>query len=268
MVKDFNLFKNSTQSRNFKSINEEYYYSDGNKSSWWRRANKSWNENEKISRKETKDDPEKYKDLIKEIQQFLDLHPHGVWDNDTAKGIEYYKKKYEKYDWESGKDGEVICKSFYKFFIYNSSEENNYFPAVFLEVIQRPRIIQMAYKNFGDQHINNWFTIYSETMIKNNWFIKISNRNWQRVNIIDDEDLWKDNDDPVHSRIVGELKGGTWQQGECFFETFGLQKDQEYIDLINNNASPPRQLYYRMMGVLKYVKAMDKDKMRKLMKRD
>jgi len=266
MIKDFNLFKNSTQSRNFKSINEEYYYSDGNESSWWRRANKDWNKYETISRKQTKEDPEKYKDLIQEIQQFLDLDPHGVWDNDTAKGIEYYKKKYINYNWESGKDGEVICKSFYKFFIYNSSEENNYFPAVFLEVIQRPRIIQDAYKNSGNQDINNWFTKYSETMIKNNWFIKISNRNWQRVNTIDDADLMRGDEAPVHSTIVGEKSGDNFSGG--FFETYRLQNDQEYKDFIGKNPSIPRQLYYRMMGVLKYVKAMDKDKMRKLMKVD
>jgi len=267
MVKDFNLFKNSTQSRNFKSINEEYYYSDGNDTSWWRRANKNWNTKEKISREETREDPEKYKDLIQEIQQFLNLDPNGVWDNDTAKGIQYYKKKFGKYDWESGVDGEMICKSFYKFFIYNSSEENNYFPAVFLEVIQRPLIIQKAYKNSEDKVINDFFTVYSRTMIKNNWFIKISNRNWQRVNTIDDADLMRGDEAPVRSEIVGEYKDDMWQ-GSCLFDSYGLQNDQDYIDFIKGNPSPPRQLYYRMMGVLKYVKAKDKDKMRKLTKPD
>lgn len=272
MIKDFNIFKTSPKDRYLRNINEEYYY-DQDETSWWRRSDSSSiNKKEIISKEDTEDDPELYGGLIEEIQGILSdqrqttqfvAGENGIWNNSTTKGIELFKKKFE-YDWESGKfDGTKICKSLYKFMCYNSSNDNDYFPQIFLEVIQRPKIIQNVWVG-KDTEINDFFNHYSKTMINKKYYIKITRYEWRGVNTIKDLDPQMAAD-ICHSVLVG--KGTHNLEGGWFEEKWKLEQEQDYIDFMNKEPSKPQQYFFRLLRVFKKVKELDKQYMRDQIKK-
>jgi hypothetical protein len=221
-----------------------------------------------ISKEDTESDSELYGGLIEEIQHVLSDQRqitdfgagiNGIWNNSTEKGIKLFKKHFE-YDWESGKeDGTKICKSLYKFMCYNSSVTNKYFPQIFLEVIQRPKIIQDVWVG-KDTEINEFFNEYSKTMINKKYYIKITNIEWRGVNTFKDQDPSMSGD-ICHSLLVGkknnDILGGGW-----FEKKWNLHEESEYKDFMKKKPPIEQQYFFRLLRVLQKVKELDKEYMK------
>ena len=233
----------------------------GKDTSWWRIGRDEINQQTFVTQVEAQGNFPLYKGLVAEIQRNLlndvdrtgfNQLSNGYWNDDTSNGIKKAKANL-KYGWESGPDGDKICRSFYKFLCYNSSTEFELFDRVVLEVCQRPRIIQKAYEKYGDgsdKILNNHLNAYSIYIQKENLFGKFSDIEWDRRSSF--------------NNIKRDIVDAIYREGidKCYTDMGETPQDLRAMTEADQN----RELFKRMKFVFKRARNRDKNLLSRILK--
>jgi hypothetical protein len=233
----------------------------GKNTSWWRIGKDQINLQTFVTQVEAQGNFPLYKGLVAEIQRNLlddvdrtgfNQLSNGYWNDDTSNGIKK-AKAVSGYQWESGSDGDKICRSFYKFLCYNSSTEFELFDRIVLEVCQRPRIIQKAYEKYGDVNdktLNNYLNEYSKWIQKENLFRQFSDIEWDRRSSFNN----------IKQDIVKKI----YTEGidKCYKDLVETPQDLSAMTETEQN----RELFKRMKFVFQMARNTDKNLLNRILK--
>lgn len=267
MIKHFENFKFSRPNHQAYSINESNTLGDD--TSFWSVYNTNLNSKDIITREVANDDRQ-YFELIKHIQSALlvnyssgfDSRVNGYWGEDTTKAIE--RLKNVPYDFESKKGGDKICRSFYKYLCYMSNDNVTFYDTVFLEAIQRPKLVQDAFDDASsdDRKINEMGNLISKLSLKEGRYTHVTDHKWNHVNTIEGiNDTFK-RTIMRNDLIVGDVKTNPQWDGDDYFNKLfpndGQPQKREFDELVKKNVSIGELTYYRSWAVLQEIRTRTK----------
>lgn len=267
MIKNFRNFKFSVPNHQVYSINESNTL--GDETSFWSVYNTNLNSEDIITREVANDD-RRYFELIKHIQSALlvnyssgfDSRVNGYWGEDTTKAIE--RLKNVPYDFESKKGGDKICRSFYKYLCYMSNDNVTFYDTVFLEAIQRPKLVQDAFEGASgsDQEINKMGNAISVLALEKGRYTLVKDHRWNHVNTIAGINDTFQKTIMRNKIIVGDPDANPSWSNDNFFSTLfpddGHPQKREFDRLVKKNVSIGELTYYRSLAVLQEIRTRTK----------
>jgi len=265
MIKDFENFKFSVPNHQVYSINESNTI--GFDTSFWSVYNTNLNSEGVIEKITTNNNKEKYLKLIEHIQSHLlsnyssefGSRVNGYWGEDTTKAIA--RLKAVPYKFESGKEGDKICRSFYKYLCYISNDNVTFYDIVFLEAIQRPKLVQDAFEGASGRNleIHEMGNKISKLALNKDRYTLVTDHKWNHVNTVDGINDTFQTGIMRNHHIVGDPITNTNWDGDDYFNTLfpkdrSSQQRKEFDRLVGK-VSIGELTYYRSWAVLQEIRS-------------
>ena len=145
-----------------------------------------------------------------------------------------------------------------------SNDNVTFYDTVFLEAIQRPKLVQDAFDDASsdDRKINEMGNLISKLSLKEGRYTHVTDHKWNHVNTIEGiNDTFK-RTIMRNDLIVGDVKTNPQWDGDDYFNKLfpndGQPQKREFDRLVKKNVSIGELTYYRSWAVLQEIRTRTK----------